>query len=58
MTDRWITSSYSGDQGNCVELAQRPDATLVRDTKSRDTGTLQVPAASFRRFVRSVVADH
>jgi hypothetical protein len=33
----WLKSSYSGGEGdNCVEVALRPDAVHVRDSK--DTG--------------------
>ncbi|MFH8439974.1 DUF397 domain-containing protein [Streptomyces sp. NPDC018026] len=32
---RWFKSSYSGDEGgNCVEVAQEPTATHIRDSKA------------------------
>ncbi|MEU3020691.1 MULTISPECIES: DUF397 domain-containing protein [unclassified Nocardiopsis] len=33
-------SSYSGGNGNCVEVADLPGEHLVRDTQNRDHGTL------------------
>ena len=33
MNINWRKSSYSGDQGNCVEVGNAPAAVLVRDTK-------------------------
>lgn len=48
---RWRKSSYSGNQGNCVEVAFDPRATRVRDTKARDAGQLQVPAAAWRALI-------
>lgn len=52
----WRTSSHSGQDGNCVEVASdRPAGTvLVRDTRDRDGCTLQVSPAAWRRFTRSV----
>ncbi|HJE59947.1 MAG TPA: DUF397 domain-containing protein [Nocardiopsis listeri] len=35
----WHVSSYTGAQGNCVEVAEGPDV-LVRDTKNREHGHL------------------
>jgi len=42
----WRKSSFSGAQGQCVELAVGPTATSVRDTKRRDAGTLVLPDAA------------
>jgi hypothetical protein len=47
----WRTSSYSSQDGNCVEVA--PDLAgrvLVRDTKNRDDAVLALSAAEWRRF--------
>lgn len=46
----WRTSSYSGTQGNCVEVAHTLDVVGVRDTKNRDAGALLVAADAWRTF--------
>jgi hypothetical protein len=47
----WRKSSYSGGEGNCVEVAELPDGTrLVRDTKDRNGPVLRFSAAAWRRF--------
>jgi hypothetical protein len=51
----WHKSSYSGDQGNCVETAELPDGGMaVRDTKDRDGGTLQFSADAWREFTDAI----
>lgn len=35
----WHVSSYTGAQGNCVEVAGGPSV-LIRDTKNREQGHL------------------
>jgi hypothetical protein len=50
---RWITSSYSGDQGNCVEVS-RGQMFHVRDTKQRDGGELTVPARAWEAFTAAI----
>jgi hypothetical protein len=42
----WRKSSFSGAQGQCVELAVRPRVTGIRDTKRRDAGALVLPDAA------------
>ncbi|MBA0126267.1 DUF397 domain-containing protein [Haloechinothrix sp. YIM 98757] len=49
-TTRWRVSSYTGNQGNCVELALEPARARVRDTKDRDGGTLEVPFTAWQAF--------
>ncbi|MGI8310588.1 DUF397 domain-containing protein [Saccharopolyspora hattusasensis] len=51
---RWITSSYSGGNGNCVEVAAGADWTGVRDTKDRAGGALVVSARQWRGFIAAV----
>jgi hypothetical protein len=47
---RWRKSSYSGDQGQCVELADLGDGTIgVRDSKLGDDSPIL-------RFTRAEVA--
>lgn len=49
----WRTSSYSSQDGNCVEVTSDRTSrnVMVRDTKDRGGFTLHVPAAEWRRFV-------
>lgn len=47
----WITSSYSGENGNCVEVGTAAAVRAVRDTKDRDGGTLTFAPAAFRAFI-------
>lgn len=55
---RWITSSYSGGNGNCVEVAVGADWTWVRDTKDRAGGVLIVPARQWRGFMAAAKSAH
>lgn len=51
----WRTSSYSAEQGNCVEVApEGADVWRVRDTKDRDGGEFAVSAAQWRAFLDGV----
>ncbi|MCU1685401.1 MAG: hypothetical protein JWQ81_6140 [Amycolatopsis sp.] len=50
----WLKSSYSGGAENCTEVAQSRENVYVRDTKDRDGGLLDVPAASWRSFLETV----
>ena len=50
---RWRKSSYSGAQQGCVEVAELPMVTAVRDTKNREAGTLAFPRSSWLGFSRS-----
>ncbi|MEV0055458.1 DUF397 domain-containing protein [Saccharopolyspora shandongensis] len=55
---RWITSSYSGGNGNCVEVAVGVERTGVRDTKDRAGGALIVSARQWWSFIASVKSTH
>ena len=50
---RWRTSSYSGTNGACVEVADSGAQVLLRDTKDREGGYLTVPAAAWTAFLSS-----
>jgi hypothetical protein len=50
----WRTSSYSGTNGNCVEVGDTARAVLVRDTKDRDGAVLIVTGATWASFVASL----
>ncbi len=47
----WHTSSYSGNGGDCVEVACTPERVLVRDSKDPDGPALAVPAATWRALL-------
>ena len=48
----WHKSSYSGQNGNCVEVAMNsPGLVAVRDSKSPDGAKLMLSSAAWRRFV-------
>lgn len=49
--DTWRKSSYSSTNTNCVEVALAPQAARVRDTKTRDSGHLEVSAHAWRSLV-------
>lgn len=40
-------SSYSGGGNNCVEVADIPGASAVRDTQNRDAGHLLFPGSEW-----------
>ncbi len=50
----WRKSTYSGQDGNCVEAGDGPGAVLVRDTQHREGPVLTVSAAAWRRFTSSL----
>ena len=55
LTPSWRKSSYSGNGGaNCVETANAPGVVLVRDTTSRDGGTLAFTAEAWAKFTASL----
>ena len=48
----WRTSSFSGANNECVEVADLDDgARLVRDTKNRAGGTLHIGADAWAAFL-------
>ncbi|MFI2375029.1 DUF397 domain-containing protein [Streptomyces sp. NPDC018964] len=49
----WRKSSYSGpdDGNNCVEIANTPTHTAVRDSKAPARATLTFPAGAFATFL-------
>jgi hypothetical protein len=49
---RWRKSSYSGNGGNCVEVARgRPGMVAVRDSKNPDGPVLGFTANEWERFI-------
>jgi hypothetical protein len=57
MESNWRKSSYSGDQGNCVEVAEATSRVLVRDTKDTAGPVLRFSPAAWRGFADQVKAD-
>jgi hypothetical protein len=48
----WRTSTRSGTNGNCVEVADNlPGVVLVRDSKNRTGGVLSFSPTAWRSFV-------
>lgn len=55
---RWRTSSFSGDQGSCVEIAPLPAGGLaVRDSKHRDGGAIRFTLSAAAAWLRGVSSD-
>ncbi|MCA1671747.1 MAG: DUF397 domain-containing protein [Actinobacteria bacterium] len=50
----WHTSSYSTNEGACVEVAPAPDRVLVRDSKDPDGPALAVPTPAWRAFLTTL----
>ncbi|GHF77185.1 DUF397 domain-containing protein [Streptomyces thermodiastaticus] len=52
----WRKSSHSGEgDGNaCVEIAQSPTRTAVRDSKAPARATLTFPATAFTAFLEAL----
>ena len=49
---QWHKSTYSGQTGDCVEVAENlPDAVLVRDTKDRSRLVLKVQKGAWGGFL-------
>lgn len=60
MTDtlNWRASTYSGSQGNCVQLAERDGAVLVRNSNHPDAGTLTFAPPELAAFIEGVKAGN
>jgi len=51
----WQTSSYSGNGGNCVEVARNlPGVVAVRDSKNPEAGTLVFSPAEWNVLLGSI----
>lgn len=48
---RWFTSSYSANNGDCVECAYLPDHVAVRDSKDRSGPVLIFTRAQWSAFI-------
>jgi hypothetical protein len=52
---RWHKSSHS-TEGNCVEVATAPDATLMRDSKLQHSPVLRFDPDAWSAFIDAVRA--
>jgi hypothetical protein len=52
----WRVATYTGGNGDCVEVADEAGAVVVRDTKDRDGGTLAFTPSGWSVFVGAVKA--
>jgi hypothetical protein len=50
----WRKSSYSGDQGNCVEVITASGGMAVRDSKDPDGPVLRFTDSEWRAFIAGV----
>ncbi|MHC5906198.1 DUF397 domain-containing protein [Streptomyces sp. S6] len=53
-TSTWVKSSYSGGNGECVEVRSPSGALAVRDSKLPGGADLTFPADMWTAFVESV----
>jgi hypothetical protein len=47
----WHTSSYSTNEGACVQVAPGPDRVLVRDSKDPTGPALALPTPAWQAFL-------
>ncbi|WP_236572200.1 DUF397 domain-containing protein [Nocardiopsis sp. FR4] len=50
----WRKSSFSNGERNCVEVADVPGATLMRDSKNPEAGHLSFTFAEWGMFIEDV----
>jgi hypothetical protein len=49
----WHKSSYSSQQGNCIEVARNlPRVVAIRDSKNPDGAVLVMPREVWRAFIQ------
>ncbi|MGP4021618.1 DUF397 domain-containing protein [Saccharopolyspora sp. 5N708] len=53
-TATWRKSSYSGDNGTCVEVAFPAGAIAARDSKDPEGGMLVFDRATWSRFLGTI----
>lgn len=52
---QWRKSSYSANEGDCVEVAVLPDGSrAIRDSKNPDSPVLRFTVGEWRAFIRRV----
>jgi hypothetical protein len=57
-TFTWRKSSYSGQQGDCVEVASFGASVLVRDSKDTDGPVLSFSMSNWNAFLSDVRTGH
>jgi Domain of unknown function (DUF397) len=50
----WRVATYTGGNGNCVEVSDADHAILIRDSKDRNSGTLTFTAAIWQVSANSL----
>ena len=51
----WRIATYTGGQGNCVEVGRSATAVAVRDTKDREGGpVLRFPPSAWQAFTEQL----
>ncbi|MFC6062751.1 DUF397 domain-containing protein [Streptomyces ochraceiscleroticus] len=53
----WFKSSYSGDQGECIEVAVAPSIVHVRDSKDITRPGVTASPDSWSAFIHLIRAD-
>lgn len=53
----WRKSTYSGEEGDCVEVGAGTNVVGVRDTKDRDGGTLVLARPAWGVFLTALKAE-
>jgi hypothetical protein len=51
---KWRKSSYSADQGNCIEIATQNACVLVRDSNDHNGPVLEVASAQWENFLACI----
>jgi hypothetical protein len=52
--DEWQTSSYSGENGDCVQIKRTPNSVAARDSKDPDGPALAFSSDDFDAFLSAV----
>jgi hypothetical protein len=53
---KWRKSTFSGQNGDCVELAEVADTVVMRNSNHPDRGDLTFPRGAVAAFVTSCAA--
>jgi hypothetical protein len=54
----WRKSTYSGQDGNCVEICDVPGSVGIRDSKSPDRAVLRSTRRDWAAFIREAKAGN
>lgn len=54
ITGEWRKSSYSGANGNCVEIAPTADGVAIRNSNRPEAGTVEYTKAELAAFLAGV----